>query len=100
MGTSWLSPMPTTLGLFWAPQPTTVPSRRPAHHPPEAQPATQPRVIVLTMSRAFDDYYIKDYGVISAPENFYRQVWHVLSNDETMQIMTYIEVCMILMVAM
>jgi hypothetical protein len=30
----------------------------------------------------------------------YRQVWHVLSNDETMQIMTYIEVCMILMVAM
>jgi hypothetical protein len=29
--------------------------------------------------------------------NFYRQVWHVLSNDETMQIMTYIEVCMILM---
>jgi hypothetical protein len=32
--------------------------------------------------------------------NFYRQVWHVLSNDETMQIMTYIEVYMILMVAM
>jgi hypothetical protein len=32
--------------------------------------------------------------------NFYRQVWHVLSNNETMQIMTYIEVCMILMVAM
>jgi hypothetical protein len=27
-------------------------------------------------------------------------VWHVLSNNETMQIMTYIEVCMILMVAM
>jgi hypothetical protein len=27
-------------------------------------------------------------------------VWNVLSNDETMQIMTYIEVCMILMVAM
>jgi hypothetical protein len=23
---------------------------------------------ILTMSRAFDDYYIKDYGVISAPE--------------------------------
>jgi hypothetical protein len=23
---------------------------------------------VLTMSRAFDDYYIKYYGVISAPE--------------------------------
>jgi hypothetical protein len=33
-------------------------------------------------------------------QNFYRQVWHVLSNDETMQIMIYIEVCMILMVAM
>jgi hypothetical protein len=32
--------------------------------------------------------------------NFYRQVWHVLSNDETMQMVTYIEVCMILMVAM
>jgi hypothetical protein len=32
--------------------------------------------------------------------NFYRQVWHVLSNDETMQIVTYIEVCMTLMVAM
>jgi hypothetical protein len=32
--------------------------------------------------------------------NFYQQVWHVLSNDETMQIMIYIEVCMILMVAM
>jgi hypothetical protein len=31
--------------------------------------------------------------------NFYRQMWHVLSNDETMQIVTYIEVCMILMVA-
>jgi hypothetical protein len=31
--------------------------------------------------------------------NFYRQVWHVLSNDETMQIVTYIEVCMILKVA-
>jgi hypothetical protein len=28
------------LGLFWAPQPTTPPSRRLAHHPPEAQPAT------------------------------------------------------------
>jgi hypothetical protein len=33
-------------------------------------------------------------------ENFYRQVWHVFSNDETMQIVAYIEVCMILMVAM
>jgi hypothetical protein len=32
--------------------------------------------------------------------NFYRQVWHMLSNNETMQIMTYIVVCMILMVAM
>ncbi|AQK82594.1 hypothetical protein ZEAMMB73_Zm00001d036990 [Zea mays] len=93
MGTSWSSPMPTTLGLFWAPQPTTAPSRCPAHHPPEAQPATQ-ESSVLTMSRVFDDYYIKDCGVISAPK-----VWHVLSNDETMQIMTYIEVCMILMVA-
>jgi hypothetical protein len=40
MGTSWSSPMSTTLGLFWAPQPTTAPSRRLAHHPPEAQPAT------------------------------------------------------------
>jgi hypothetical protein len=27
-------------------------------------------------------------------------VWHVLFNDETMQIMTYIEVSMILIVAM
>jgi hypothetical protein len=33
-------------------------------------------------------------------ENLFRYVWNVLSNDETMQIMTYIEVCMILMVAM
>jgi hypothetical protein len=32
--------------------------------------------------------------------NFYRQVWHELSNDETIQIMTYIEICMILIVAM
>jgi hypothetical protein len=32
--------------------------------------------------------------------NFFRQVWDVLSNDEAMQIMAYIEVCMILMVAM
>jgi hypothetical protein len=32
--------------------------------------------------------------------NFYRQVRHVLSNDETMQIVAYIEVCTILMVAM
>jgi hypothetical protein len=27
-------------GLFWALQPMTAPSRRPAHHPPEAQSAT------------------------------------------------------------
>jgi hypothetical protein len=39
-GTSWSSPTPATLGLFWAPHPTTASSRRPAHHPPEAQPAT------------------------------------------------------------
>jgi hypothetical protein len=32
--------------------------------------------------------------------NFYQQVWHMLSNDETMQIVAYIEVCMILMVTM
>jgi hypothetical protein len=32
--------------------------------------------------------------------NWYRQVWHVLFNDETIQIVAYIEVCMILMVAM
>jgi hypothetical protein len=32
--------------------------------------------------------------------NFFRYVWNVLSNDETMQIVTYIEVCMILMVTM
>jgi hypothetical protein len=32
--------------------------------------------------------------------NFYQHVWHVLSNDETMQIVAYIEVYMILMVAM
>jgi hypothetical protein len=32
--------------------------------------------------------------------NFFRQVWDVLSNDETMQIVAYIEVCMVLMVAM
>jgi hypothetical protein len=30
----------TTLGLFWAPHPRTAPSRRLAHYPPEAQPAT------------------------------------------------------------
>jgi hypothetical protein len=32
--------------------------------------------------------------------NFFWQVWNVLSNDETMQIVAYIEVYMILMVAM
>jgi hypothetical protein len=32
--------------------------------------------------------------------NFFRQVCDVLSNDETMQIVVYIEVCMILMIAM
>jgi hypothetical protein len=32
--------------------------------------------------------------------NFFRQAWGVLSNDETIEIMAYIEVCMILMVAM
>jgi hypothetical protein len=31
--------------------------------------------------------------------NFFRQVWNVLSNDETMQIVAYIEVYMVLMVA-
>jgi hypothetical protein len=39
-GASWLSPTSMTLGLFWTPHPTTTPSRRPTHHPPEAQPAT------------------------------------------------------------
>ncbi|AQK65071.1 hypothetical protein ZEAMMB73_Zm00001d014031 [Zea mays] len=65
-GTSWSSPTPATLGLFWTPHPTTAPSHRPAHHPPEAQPPTQ-ESSVLAMSCAFDDYYIKDYGVILAP---------------------------------
>jgi hypothetical protein len=32
--------------------------------------------------------------------NFLQHVWNVLSNDETIQIVTYIEVCMILIVAM
>jgi hypothetical protein len=32
--------------------------------------------------------------------NVFLHVWNVLSNDETIQIVTYIEVCMILMVAM
>jgi hypothetical protein len=31
--------------------------------------------------------------------NFFWHVWNILSKDETMQIVTYIEVCMILMVA-
>jgi hypothetical protein len=33
-------------------------------------------------------------------ENFFWQVWNVLYNDETIQIVAYIEVCIILMVAM
>jgi hypothetical protein len=33
-------------------------------------------------------------------ENFFRQACGVLSNDETMEIVTYIEVGMILMIAM
>jgi hypothetical protein len=33
-------------------------------------------------------------------ENFFRQAWDVLSSDETMKIVAYIEICMILMVAM
>jgi hypothetical protein len=32
--------------------------------------------------------------------NFFRQAWDVLSNDETIEIVAYIKVCMILMVAM
>jgi hypothetical protein len=32
--------------------------------------------------------------------NFFWHVWNMLSNDETIQIVAYIEVCMILMVAM
>jgi hypothetical protein len=32
--------------------------------------------------------------------NFLQHMWNVLSNDETIQIVVYIEVCMILMVAM
>jgi hypothetical protein len=32
--------------------------------------------------------------------NFFRHVWDVLSNDETMQIVAYIEICIVLMVAM
>ncbi|ONM58288.1 putative protein phosphatase 2C 33 [Zea mays] len=66
------------------------------------------------MSRAFDDYYIKDSGVISVSGVTQRRtdnndesvilaivgVWDVLSNDKTMYIMVYIEVCMIPMVVM
>ncbi|ONM10414.1 putative protein phosphatase 2C 33 [Zea mays] len=65
------------------------------------------------MSRAFDDYYIMDCGIISAPEVTQRRTdnndqfvilptvgaWGVLTNDETMKIVAYIEVGMILMVA-
>jgi hypothetical protein len=32
--------------------------------------------------------------------NFFRQAWDMLSNDETMKIVAYIKVGMILMVAM
>jgi hypothetical protein len=32
--------------------------------------------------------------------NFFRQAWGVLSNDETMEIVAYIEVGMILIVSM
>jgi hypothetical protein len=32
-------------------------------------------------------------------ENFFLHVWNVLSNDETMKIVTYIKVYIILMVA-
>jgi hypothetical protein len=32
--------------------------------------------------------------------NFFQHMWNVLFNDETIQIVAYIEVCMILMVAM
>jgi hypothetical protein len=39
---------------------------------------------------------------VSDDYEFFRYVWNVLvlSNDETIQIVAYIEVCMILMVAM
>ncbi|KAL6845010.1 hypothetical protein ACP4OV_025183 [Aristida adscensionis] len=54
----------------------------------------------LAMSRAFGDYCVKDYGVISAPEVTHRRissrdqfvilatdgVWDVISNDEAVQI--------------
>jgi hypothetical protein len=33
-------------------------------------------------------------------KNFFRYVYNVFSNDETIQIVTYIEVCKILMIAM
>jgi hypothetical protein len=33
-------------------------------------------------------------------EGIFRHVWNVLFNDETIQIVAYIEVCMILLVAM
>jgi hypothetical protein len=31
--------------------------------------------------------------------NFFQQAWDMLSNDETMKIVGYIEVCMILIIA-
>jgi hypothetical protein len=36
---------------------------------------------------------------VNVRENLYWQVWHMLFNDETMQIVAYIKVYMILMVA-
>jgi hypothetical protein len=32
--------------------------------------------------------------------NFFRKVWDVLTSDEAMNIVAYIEVCMVLMVTM
>ncbi|PWZ29643.1 hypothetical protein Zm00014a_024100 [Zea mays] len=87
--------MSTIHGLFWAPHPTMTPSRRPAHRPSKVQPTTPAKSHWDSPSCTFDDYYIKDCGVISAPK-----VWDVLFDDETMQIGAYIEVCMILMITM
>ncbi|ONM00642.1 hypothetical protein ZEAMMB73_Zm00001d030257 [Zea mays] len=86
-GTSWSSPMPATLGLFWAPHPTTVSSHRPAHH----------HLKLNLPPSVYGGAYLM---IDNVRRNFYRQVWHVLFNDGTMQIVTYIEVCMILMVVM
>ncbi|ONM32189.1 hypothetical protein ZEAMMB73_Zm00001d040899 [Zea mays] len=59
----------------------------------------------VVLGTAFDDDAINVAQLIvhlkpNLPRNFFRHIWNVLSNDETMQIVTYIEVCMILMVAM